>query len=202
MNVDKPQHKPDMGSKPQRVLAFTLDDGSPIYRYPNGDLRRANGHWYQRPTDAAPVFDSERGVLASVRKQAIKRHREETYQGEVSRILKKRMKSATPEQAMAKLAGKQIEIALSDEERAADRLASTKYIEQAAGMSRKEQGSAPVTILQMTPEAIDRMYALSMGIPDRSGMPELPDEQAVIAECVDIEDAEAEVFIRGLEADS
>lgn len=173
-----------------KKLHSVLEDGTEIFEYPDGALRRVSGAYYKRPPQAAEVFDSAGSALANLRKAEVKRHREETYQGEVSRILKKRLKAKTPEQAMAKLAGKQIDIALSDEERAADRLASTKYIEQAAGMSRKEQSTGPVTVLQMTPEAIDRMYALSMGIPDQSGMPEL--EDVIEVDGIEVDEAEAD----------
>jgi hypothetical protein len=171
---DNPVEERDIGSKQQRVLVFTDEKKGPIYRYPDGSLRTAKGYWFRRPPNAAPVFDSERSAIAVVRKAEIKQHRIETLQGEVRRTLKDKLKTKTAEQAGAKLVGNIIDIATDTDERAADRLASTKFALDAAGMKAKEAGSAPKITLEMTPEAVDRLYELSQAVDGEAKLLDVP----------------------------
>lgn len=148
----------------QRKLHTVLEDGTEIYEYPDGALRRASGAYYKRPPQAAKAFDAEGSALANLRKSEIKQHRIETLQGEVRRTLKNKLKTKTAEQAGAKLVGNIIDIAVDTDERAADRLASTKFALDAAGMKAKEAGQAPAITLHMDEAAVRQMHEL-MGRP-------------------------------------
>ena len=148
-----------------KKLHSVVDDGTEIFEYPDGALRK-HGAYYKRPPQAAEPFGTNTAIAANLAKSVKREARIASLQGEVTRTLVKKTRAKTPEQAGAKLVGQMIDIAQDTDERAADRLATTKFVLQAAGMQAKEQGNAPSITLQMTPEAIDRMYALSMGVPE------------------------------------
>ena len=157
-----------------RELEFHDADGVPVYRYSDGALRK-KGAYYKRPPQAAEPFDTNTAIAANLAKSVKREARIASLQGEVTRTLVKKTRAKTPEQAGAKLVGQMIDIAQDTDERAADRLATTKFVLQAAGMQAKEQSNAPSITLQMTPEAIDRMYALSMGVVVDAEVRELED---------------------------
>lgn len=144
-----------------RELAFTLDDGSPIYRYPNGDLRNAKGHWYQRGKTSAPLFDSVGGKLAIARRHAIKQERIDTLQDEVGRLLVKEVKAGTVEQAGAEIVLDVYKAGKKKDTKPRDKVVCADFVLKHAGMQAKEQVGGPAINLTLTDTAVDRLVEIA-----------------------------------------
>ena len=145
-----------------RELAFIDEDKGPIYRYPNGDLRTAKGHWYERGKTDAPLFDSARSKQVLARRYEEKAQREATLQREARRTLVNIAKTDTPEQAVAELVGEIYKDGMSKDTKPPDKVKCGEFVVEHTGMrAAQEQAKSQTVVLNMPEGALRRLEQLA-----------------------------------------
>lgn len=118
------------------------------WRYSDGSIRNASGHWIKQPPGSAPLITGETSHDMIARKVDKSLAKKEELQEELERAYKKALNTRTGKQALAKVGGKLLERAHSDKEPLQACTQTFKTLASAAGMLH-DRTTAPTQAVQI-----------------------------------------------------